>query len=64
MPNNQEPELKYYWLTMKFEPQYRLLVPAISPVESVILADEMEIPTKDISIVEKDVVDVEEMKPV
>lgn len=43
MPNDQEPELKYYWVTMKFEANYSLLVPAISEVEAVILADESSV---------------------
>jgi hypothetical protein len=41
---------------MKFETQYGLLVLAISEVEAVTLSDEMDIPTKEISVEWKDVV--------
>lgn len=64
MPNDQEPQLKYFWVTMRFEGQFRLLVPAISEVEAIILSDEMDIPSKEISVEWKDVVGIEQMRPV
>lgn len=58
-----DPPLKLYWVTMKMEATYTLLVPAISEVEAVILADEKPIPMAEITRVEKDVVEVAEMEP-
>ena len=56
-----DPPLKLYWVTMKMEANYTLLIPAISDVEAIILADEKPIPLAEISGVEKDVVEVAEM---
>ena len=64
LANEREPELKYFWVTMKLEANYKLLVPAISEDEAIIEADDMEIPFLEISGVEKDVIQVAEMKPI
>jgi hypothetical protein len=48
---------------MKMEANYTLLIPAISEVEAVILADEKAIPLAEISDIEKDVVEVAEIEP-
>ena len=48
---------------MKMEASYTLLVPAISEVEAIILADEKAIPLADTADVEKDVIDVAEAEP-
>ncbi len=48
---------------MKMEANYTLLVPAISEVEAIILADEKAIPLSEISGAETDVIEVAEMKP-
>lgn len=63
MPTEKEPPLKLYWLTMKMEANYSLLVPAISEVEAILLADERPVPLAEISDVETDVVEVAEMEP-
>ena len=57
------PPLKLYWVTMKMEATYTLLVPAISQVEAIILADEKPIPMAELCGVEKDVIEVAEMEP-
>lgn len=56
----QAPPLKPHGVTMKMEANYMLLIPAISEVEAIILADEKAIPLAEISGVEKDVVQVAE----
>jgi hypothetical protein len=61
--NRPDPSLKLYMVTMKMEATYTLAVPAISPVEAIILADEKPIPMAEISDVVKDVEDVAEMEP-
>jgi hypothetical protein len=58
-----EPPLKYYWVTMKVEANYTLLVPAISEVEAVILADEMNVPVDTLTEFEKDVIEISPMNP-
>ena len=58
-----DPPLRLYWVTMKMEASYTLLIPAISEDEAIILADEKPIPMAEISDVEKDVVEVAEMEP-
>lgn len=63
MATEQEPPLKLYWVTMKMEANYTLLVPAISEVEAIILADEKSIPLSEISGIETDVIEVAEAKP-
>ena len=63
MPTDRDPPLKLYWVTMKMEANYTLLIPAISEVEAIILADEKAVPLAEISDVEKDVVRVDEMEP-
>ena len=55
-----DPPLKLYWVTMKMEASYSILVPAISEVEAIILADEKPLPLMELEDVEKDVVQVEE----
>ena len=64
MATEQDPPLKLYWVTMKMEANYTLLVPAISEVEAIILAEEKPIPLAEISETEKDVVEVAEMEPI
>jgi len=59
-----DPPLKLYWVTMKMEASYTLLIPAISQVEAIILADERPIPMAELVDVVKDVDDVAEMKPI
>lgn len=63
MPTDRDPPLKLYWVTMKMEANYTLLIPAISEVEAIILSDEKAVPLAEISDVEKDVVRVDEMEP-
>jgi len=64
MPTERpDPPLKLYWVTMKMEANYTLLIPAISQVEAIILADEKPIPMAELSEIEKDIVEVEEMEP-
>ena len=58
-----DPPLKLYWVTMKMEASYTLLIPAISQVEAIILADEKPVPLIELEDVEKDVVEVAEMEP-
>lgn len=48
---------------MKAEFSYRLLIPAISDIEAVILADEKPIPSDGITDIETDVVEVAEVEP-
>jgi hypothetical protein len=48
---------------MKMEANYTLLVPAISEIEAIVLADEKAIPFLQISDIERDVVQVAEMEP-
>jgi hypothetical protein len=63
MATEKDPPLKLYWVTMKMEASYTLLVPAISEVEAIILADEKPIPMAELTEVVKDVDDVAEMEP-
>jgi hypothetical protein len=58
-----DPPLKLYWVTMKLEASYTLLIPAISEVEAIILADEKPVPLAEISDVETDAVEVAEVEP-
>jgi len=63
MPTENEHPLKLYWVTMKMEGNYTLLIPAISEDEAIILADERPVPLAELSGVEKDVVGMAEMEP-
>jgi hypothetical protein len=58
-----DPPLRLYWVTMKMEANYTVLIPAISDVEAIILADEKPIPMAELADVEKDIVEVAEMVP-
>ena len=64
MATEQDPPLKLYWVTMKIEANYSLLIPAISEDEAIILADEKPVPVAEITDLEKDVVNVAEMHPI
>jgi len=55
-----DPPLKLYWVTMKMEASYTLLVPAISEDEAIVLADEKPVPLLELSDIDKDVVEVAE----
>jgi len=57
-----DPPLKLYWVTMKMEASYTLLIPAISQDEAIILADEKAIPMAELTDVLKDVAEVAEFR--
>ena len=55
------PPMKLYWVTIKMEAAYSLLVPDVSQVEAIIRADERAVLLMKLEDVEKDVVQIDKV---